>query len=294
MDFGLAKAFAPEDDVSAETSQSPTLTRGTALGAILGTASYMSPEQARGKSVDKRTDIWAFGCCLYEARTGNKAFEGETMSDIIGAVMRAEPDWDALPTGGRALVKRCLVKDARRRLRDIGDARIELAESTIAGESDSETNARGSARTTLALVGVSALVLGAAMGAFLTRNERAPGGVTVTNVSLGIEPAETLGDRGVLDPVGSAAALSHTGLSRTAIALSPDGRHLVFTGVAVDVSQLYVRSLDASEARPLPGTEGAVNPFFSPDGAWVGYWATYDVSPKRTILDGPDAPTGIR
>ena len=98
LDFGLAKAFSPVHDGSAETSQSPTLTKGTALGAIMGTASYMSPEQAKGKPVDKRTDIWAFGCCLYEALAGKKAFDGETATDAIAAVVKSEPDWSVLPS----------------------------------------------------------------------------------------------------------------------------------------------------------------------------------------------------
>ena len=128
LDFGLAKALSPDVDVSAETSTSPTLSKGTALGAIMGTASYMSPEQARGKPVDKRTDIWAFGCCLYEALTGRKAFDGETVSDIIGSVLRDEPDTSSLPEQGSRVIERCLTKDPRARVRDIGDVRWELKE----------------------------------------------------------------------------------------------------------------------------------------------------------------------
>src|SRR4029079_1588585 len=130
LDFGLAKADDGERSAS-DLSQSPTITSDhTRDGVILGTASYMSPEQARGKVVDKRTDIWAFGCVLFEMLTGRRAFPGETVSDTIGAILHSEPEWNALPAGlaprFRELLNRCLQKDARLRLRDIGDARYEL------------------------------------------------------------------------------------------------------------------------------------------------------------------------
>ena len=123
LDFGLAKAFSTDDRVSAVTSQSPTLTKGTALGVIMGTAAYMSPEQARANPVDRRTDIWAFGCCLYEALTGARVFQGEAAADVIGAVVHKEPDWSRLPDGGSfalsRLLRRCLQKEARERLHAI-------------------------------------------------------------------------------------------------------------------------------------------------------------------------------
>src|ERR1700739_1364899 len=135
LDFGLAKAFAG-DGVNEDPSNSPTLSvAATMHGVILGTAAYMSPEQARGKSVDKRTDIWAFGCVLYELITGRAAFRGETLSDTIAAVLEREPDWPALPPPTpaqiRNLLRRCLQKDSQRRLRDLGDARIEIEETLI-------------------------------------------------------------------------------------------------------------------------------------------------------------------
>ena len=130
LDFGLAKAFVGEKESAAASSQSPTLTKGTALGAIMGTASYMSPEQAKGQPVDKRTDIWAFGCCLFEALTGKKCFDGATPTDAIAAVVKSDPDWRAVPSETtsrlRELMERCLRKDSRRRLHHIGDARLEL------------------------------------------------------------------------------------------------------------------------------------------------------------------------
>ena len=138
LDFGLAKAFAREDEPALDTSQSPTLTKGTALGVIMGTASYMSPEQARGKLVDKRTDIWAFGCCLFEALSGQKAFDGEVATDVLGAVIHKEPDWNVLSTQApRRIIEKCLQKTKRDRLQDIGDVRIELEEPATAPRSTS-------------------------------------------------------------------------------------------------------------------------------------------------------------
>ena len=130
LDFGLAKAFGPEFRGRTE-SESPTMTRqGTATGVILGTAAYMSPEQARGKALDKRTDIWSFGCCLFEALAGKVAFLGPTVSDTIAAILEHEPDWEAIPTRTpqaiRRLLAQCLTKDPVNRLRDVGDARIEI------------------------------------------------------------------------------------------------------------------------------------------------------------------------
>src|SRR6266849_138204 len=132
LDFGLAKAFAAEGS-GPDLSKSPTLTAGeTIAGEILGTAAYMSPEQARGQPVDRRADIWAFGCVLYEMLTGRAPFPGETVSDSIAAILEREPDWTALPSATppavQRLVARCLAKDRQHRLRDIGDARLEIEE----------------------------------------------------------------------------------------------------------------------------------------------------------------------
>src|SRR5512138_701330 len=131
LDFGLAKVFEA-DSQTVDLSHSPTLIKGTEAGMILGTAAYMSPEQAKGKTVDKRSDVWAFGCVLFEMLSGQKSFGGETLTDILAAVVRADPDWDALPTATptaiRRLLRRCLTKDPKQRLRDIGEARIAIQE----------------------------------------------------------------------------------------------------------------------------------------------------------------------
>ena len=171
------RKFTPlENDVSAATSQSPTLTKGTALGAIMGTASYMSPEQARGKVVDKRTDIWAFGCCLFEALTGEKVFEGETVADVLGGVVKSEPHFDRLRSGIPAqiheLLRRALVKDPHERLRDIGDARIELRAERSATPEDVYDVRRGSRR--VLPWGIAATAAVAAVSAWLTRGPVRP------------------------------------------------------------------------------------------------------------------------
>ncbi len=155
LDFGLAKALAGDgaEGQSAELSQSPTLSRQTAAGVILGTAAYMSPEQARGKKVDKRADIWAFGVVLFELLTGRKVYSGETISDTLAAILTKAPDWDRLPAETpvylRRLLERCLEKDPRQRLRDIGEARIALEKATPEPEGPVEASARAAWKAVL-------------------------------------------------------------------------------------------------------------------------------------------------
>jgi len=290
LDFGLAKAFAPEEAPS-QVGSSHTLTVGsTAVGVILGTAAYMSPEQARGRSVDRRTDIWAFGCLLYELLSGRQPFVGETVTDILATVLHVEPDWDALPASTPAalsqLVRRCLEKDMKRRLQAIGEARLLLEDLSQVSPSGRlvgldlapppETVARGPASrpwrfAAAATAGV--LLGGLAMGLLRPAPRAAP----LTWLSLDLGPAQQLADR---RPRFSA------------FALSPDGRKVAFAGVQEGQAGLYVRSLDRGEAVPLPGTDGAANPFFSPDGRWVGFAdgatlrkVSVDAGPVATIAD---------
>ena len=179
LDFGLAKAFGGDHEAAPVSSQSPTLTKGTALGAILGTASYMSPEQARGRTVDRRTDIWAFGCVLYEALTAAKPFHGDTVTDTLAAIVHHEPDWKALPpetpSSLRRLLKRCLTKDLRQRTRDAWDLRVELgqvlSEPSSVGAEDSGRSGRASSRRAR-LLAIGALVLAALAGAMFSRAPR--------------------------------------------------------------------------------------------------------------------------
>jgi len=265
LDFGLAKALAPADDVSAETSQSPTLTKGTALGAILGTASYMSPEQAKGKLVDKRADVWAFGVVLYEMLTGARPFRGNDISDTLVSVFRDEPDWDALPSDVPPRVvqamRACLKKDAVQRARDVGDVRLAM-EGTFETETPAaKVASRVRPRPSPLASGAIALLLVGVTGiAIWNLKPDAPG--RVTRLALTMSSSLTMA----------------SGVS--VLAISPDGARIVYdTPVG-----LYVRSMDQLEPTLLPGTESADGPFFSPDGEWIGF---HDRSTlKKTRVQG--------
>jgi serine/threonine protein kinase/Tol biopolymer transport system component len=266
LDFGLAKAFAG-DAASDDLSNSPTLSAAATMqGVILGTAAYMSPEQARGKACDKRTDIWAFGCVLYELLTGKQAFHGETTTEILAAVLRGEPDWGALPEPTpstiRALLRRCLQKDVNKRARDAGDARIEIEEALAAPVTAELSTAaptkgiRNLGRRAL-ILGLGALLLAAAVASLATWNLKPSPSQPVTRTVIDLPPGQQL------------AGLD----SGPALALSPDATHLAYVARQGGTQQLYLRAMDSSEAKPIPGTEGAVSPFFSPDGQWLGFFA---------------------
>jgi eukaryotic-like serine/threonine-protein kinase len=269
LDFGLAKALDPTVTAASSSSpsaagttpqqDSPTLTvAATQAGMILGTAAYMSPEQARGKTVDRRADIWSFGCVLYEMLTGKRLFEGETVSDTLAAVLKTEPDWDALPVDTpprlRELVRRCLVKDPKQRLRDIGDARIAI-EETLSGSPSppaplpqGEGGPQGRVRVSplqCALFAAGFVALGAVLTAALF-----VAGVFRKPVPKPQEIRFT-----ILSPGGYTIAGDP---SRPETAVSPNGRRIAF--VAADSksnTSLWVRALDATEAQRLEGTDGA-------------------------------------
>jgi serine/threonine protein kinase/Tol biopolymer transport system component len=281
LDFGLAKAYAGDSvyGSSGDVSQSPTLAHtGTAAGIILGTAAYMSPEQARGRPVDKRTDIWAFGVLLWEMLTGERLFGGETISDILASVLKTSPDLDAIPAAVpprvRRLLRRCLQKDPRQRLHDIGDARIELTEQE---EALPATSGVGPSRPAWPLlpwaVAAIAIMASAAWALLGPRKSVLP------------TPPRTL------------VALPPSGVTSSGpIDISADGRALVFAAAGADGrARLYVRRLDTLEARALSGTEGAEAPFFSPDARSVGYFSEQklkrvDVAggPPRELADAPN------
>ena len=268
LDFGLAKAFSSEDDVSAATSHSPTLTKGTALGAILGTAPYMSPEQARGNAVDRRTDVWAFGCCLYEALTGKATFRGNTVSDTIANVLKQEPEWNKLPHRTppvvRTLLLRCLAKDRKQRLRDIGDALLEIESAMSAPHSEADRHPPATTRSWA--VGVGSFILGAAAVGLALRPDVADvAPKPVTRLEVPIESP-------VVERFGAVADLS------------PDGRTIVYVMERDGNTQIYQRSMSSVESRVIPGSEGARQPFFSHDGQWVGFVA--DGALRRLPLAG--------
>jgi Tol biopolymer transport system component len=263
LDFGLAKAF--EGDASTDDIRnSPTLSHAATMqGVILGTAAYMSPEQARGKAVDKRTDIWAFGAVLYELATGKPAFHGEDVTEILASVVKSEPDWSLLPRETpmrlRVLLQRCLQKDPKQRLRDIGDARISLDEvlSGAAEPAPAVATATFAPMWRRVLPWAVAGVLAAALAA-------------VSSIHFREAPVVPEPIRFEM-PLPPKSAVSLVG---TSFELSPDGRQLAFVAAGPNESQrrLWIRSLGSFDARPLPGTEMlAVGPpfFWSPDSKYI-------------------------
>jgi serine/threonine-protein kinase len=275
LDFGLAKALGPES-MSGNAESSPTVTSlGTRAGIILGTAAYMSPEQARGQPVDKRADIWAFGCVLYEMLTGRRAFEGDNVTDLLAGIVGRDPDYDALPAATspaiRRLVRRCLEKDRRRRLSDIADARLEIDEAVslpstgavIASPPHRPSRARWVLAAGVAALGVMAGVIASAWW-------RAPA-LPPRTARFIIAPPST-------EPLYAEA----TG---TPITVSPDGQYVVYVGVR-RTWQLFLRRIDQLEAVPMPGTEGARQPFFSHDGKSVGFWSPADAELRRVAVGG--------
>ena len=259
LDFGLAKIFEAGIP-SRDASNSPTVLGGTAGGVVLGTAGYMSPEQARGAAVDKRTDIWALGCVIYEMLTGKPAFASENLSDAIAAVLRGEPDWQRLPDETppriRVLLGRCLRKDPRQRVHDAADVRIELDDAAA----DAGGVALGSRPFTARRLAPIALAL--------------LGGAVIASTLWWIRVRTS-------SETPSPIHLSLTSVSRTSsslylnanhqLAISPDGRHIVYVANRSGKRQLFLRSLGESDARPIDGTDDARTAFFSRDGKWIAF-----------------------
>ena len=275
LDFGLATLEPALAGGLLDNSQTPTvMTRGTREGVIAGTAAYMSPEQARGLAIDKRTDIWAFGCVLYEMLAGRAAFARATLTDTLAAVVEGEPDWNGLPRdtprGVERLLRQCLEKDHRKRLRDIGDAWIVL-------EAEAPAPMRRSDWTTRFWgLGWITAAFGAAAAAWLWLNPAPVERPTRFSSLLAPEGSEYN-----FVGVGSFAALP---------TLSPDGKRMVFGARSPDgnATQLWVRSLDSPTAQPLPGTEAASFPFWSPDSRHVAFGSRTEKALKRVdVLGGP-------
>jgi serine/threonine-protein kinase len=284
LDFGLSKAAdaaVPVEDVSSlSTVTSPAVV--STVGVILGTAAYMSPEQARGKMVDKRTDIWAFGCVLFEMLAGRRAFEGDGVTDTLSRVLQRDPDFTLLPahtpSAVRRLLARCLEKDLSKRPPQIAVAAFQIEEVLAAGSSGVMEARVHRSRPRASLVGLS-LVVGMTLGATVTGvllTRQPDRSAAVTRLQMSVSPADQIGG-------------TDGRPTRTAFALSPDGRTLVFSAVQKNQRALYMRALDRSTATLIPGTEGALNPFFSPDGQWVGYWAAGQIR-KVPLRGGPPVP----
>ena len=271
LDFGLAKAFVG-DGVVVDPSESPTISMtATKQGVIQGTAAYMSPEQARGRAVDRRTDIWAFGCVLYEALAGRRAFQGNDVAEILAAVVRTEPEWDRLPADLhprlREVLERCLEKDLRGRRHDIADVRVDLEkiQSDSGGlTTDAEQPVTSWKRPTgLALGGMAVgLTLVLLLGNLLSPS---PAG-EVTRLTLDVHEGAHLGDRAADNRLTFGRPIAR------AFALSPDGGNLVYVGNDGESTQAYLRPLNQDQAVPIPGTEGAVVARFSSDGQSIAFF----------------------
>jgi serine/threonine-protein kinase len=245
LDFGLAKAIC-SGTAAEDPAASPTVTMGcTQIGNIVGTAAYMSPEQARGQEVDARADIWAFGVLLYEMLTGQALFACPTISDTLATVLKMEPDLSAIPPRLRPTLERCLRKDPRRRWRSIADVRMAL-------EEESGTQVPAAPRPIWSIVAGVVLIIAA--GWLMARRAARPIEQALIRLSVDLGP-EAL------------PALNLT------VAISPDGRRLVFPARGPDgKQQLATRLLEQAQATLLPGTEGGRDPFFSPDGQWIGFF----------------------
>ncbi|MHC4171687.1 MAG: protein kinase domain-containing protein [Planctomycetota bacterium] len=256
LDFGLAKAVGSE-----AVDQQSTVTEP---GRVIGTPAYMSPEQARGKLADKRSDIWSFGCVLYEMLTGRIPFKGETISDTLANILQTEPDWQVLPqsipANIRSLLRHCLKKDQRRRLQHIGDAGIEIDETlsslTVSVATVEKMRPVGLRR--LMVVGLVCLMLGSILTGVVIRSMTRPRPTAPPNVI-----------RSMIRPVSK---IADEALYHVALAISPDGKRIAYVDQGTGTERmLYVRELNTSKVTVIPGTEGVIDPFFSPDGESLGY-----------------------
>jgi eukaryotic-like serine/threonine-protein kinase len=293
LDFGLAKAMRAELETRNDVTVSPTVTAGAATmeGVILGTAAYMSPEQAKGKAADQRSDVWAFGCVFYEMLTGRRAFGGNHVSEVLAAVLRDEPDWNRItnapPTVTR-LLRRCLQRDPRRRLHHIADARIEieeaLAEANASVDKGAAIPGRANRRRAIGLTMIS-LVIGGVIGALAAylRTPALSGARPVSRFVISVPATER-----------------PAGLTHPIVTLSADGTRLAW--VADNhrgTDQIFVRQIDRLTETPIPGTDSGHSPFFSPDGKWLGFFAEGKLKKVSlaggtpiVLADAPDAHGG--
>jgi serine/threonine-protein kinase len=277
LDFGLAKAFRDDLTAMADPENSPTISlAGTQAGLIFGTAAYMSPEQARGKPVDKRADIWAFGVVFYELLTGERLFKGEDVSETLAHVLTQQPDFEKPPRQARKLLRRCLERDPKKRLRDIGEAHhlLEAAEESVS------STAQAAKRSWLWPVIAAALLLALVVAGLGWWRATRPVDRPLIRFSVDLGP-------------DAIAARSLTAV------LSPDGTRIVFQIRGGNTQQLAMRVLDQPNANPISGTEGGADPFFSPDSQWIAFFAdgklkkaTVRGGAAVTLCDAPNARGG--
>jgi serine/threonine-protein kinase len=270
LDFGLAKAFSDTPDIAGnDPSNSPTLTLGgTVAGIIMGTAAYMAPEQAKGKRVDKRADIWSWGVVLYELLTGERLFKGEDATETLAAVIHKQPEFGRVPPQVRRLLGRCLEKDPKQRLRDIGEARHLLEQPIVLAASESRL---GIVATVIAC---TLAVIAAIAGLEWWRATR-PVEHQLIRLDVDLGPAVSL--------VGD----SNNG---NTVLISPDGTRLAYAAsLAGGPVRLFTRRLDQTQATELGGTEGAAGIVFSPDGQWLGFFAGGRLN-KISVVGGAVLP----
>ncbi len=286
LDFGLAKAMPGSGDRVAMPSPTSTLS-GTREGMLLGTAAYMSPEQARGKPVDRRTDIWAFGCVLFEMLTGTRAFEGQNVAEVLAGVIERQPDLNSLPATTppaiRKLLRRSLEKDQRRRLSDIADARLEIDEAIaepVAPVAFRDANVRTGARWRLVAVGslLTAILVAGLAALYFGRGVPE---LAINRFEIGPPPT----------------------FDSISFALAPDGRQLVFIANEEGQQKLWIRPLDQTQAQPLAGTEGATFPFWAPDSRSIAFFADgklkrFDLGSGQPLVSptrlSPSAAAGVQ
>ncbi len=283
LDLGLAKALVGEASGDpTQVSLSPTLTtEGTVAGSLLGTAAYMSPEQAKARTVDRRADVWAFGCVFFEMLTGRKAFSGDGISETLASVLRDEADWEALPAqtpaAARRLLRRCLDRNVRMRLRDIGEARIALSPESLGETADdgsvghpADAAAGGGRRVRFFQAVALAAIVVAAIAGWFAAHRGAP--AVRPEVRAMIRPPDGQVFEGYASYTGN-------------LTLAPDGTRMTFSSAAEGGRpMLYVRSLGSESSQPLAGTEGAIFPFWSPDGRHLAFFVEGKL--KRVDLDG--------
>jgi len=275
LDFGVAKVLADKPRLD-DISHTPTASLSH-RDVVLGTPRYMSPEQLRGQPVDRRTDIWSFGCIFYQVLAGHPPFAAESETDMVASILRDEPNWDPIahaPAGVQRLIRRCLRKDTQLRLRDIADARIEIEEFLSETHPRSYVSGpiavqRWSPRRSVATGAIVAGVAAAALGGWWLARRSPPPRPEPSRVAIPLNPGQHL---------VSGASMP--------FALSADGRRVAYVAAAAGVpSQIFVRELDRFDAVPVEGTKGATTPFFSPDGQWIGFYAG-DALQRVTLSGG--------